>query len=333
MPGGSSKPRGAHRCKQPRGCRRVFLKSPSPSAAIAGTTNTMDKILIIDDKHSILESLDMFFAEKGYRVFTADCGAPGLALCRRHEPDVVILDIRLPDTHGITVLEQIQALDKPVKVIMMTAFQDMETTIQAMKLGAYDYHSQTAGCGQDRKGRRTGPVYDENRPGAASGCRNHPASQSRGHYRQERPAWARSSRPSACFRKTGHHVLIQGATGTGKELIARVIHRNSLYAREPFVTFDCSAVVETPPGKRTCSGTKKALLPVPPSPRRAKLHWPATERCFLTRSENYRGSCSASFSGFCSATPTTAWGATHPLTSRCRIIAATNRNLADRVNQ
>ena len=99
----------------------------------------MHKILIIDDKHSILESLDMFFTEKGYQVYTADTGATGMALFNRHEPDVVILDIRLPDTHGIALLEQIQALEKPAKVIMITAFQDMETTIQAMKLGAYDY--------------------------------------------------------------------------------------------------------------------------------------------------------------------------------------------------
>ena len=99
----------------------------------------MAKILIIDDKHAILESLEMFFAKRGFQVYTADCGAAGMALYTRHAPDVVILDIRLPDTHGISLLEQIQALEQPAKVIMITAFQDMETTIQAMKLGAYDY--------------------------------------------------------------------------------------------------------------------------------------------------------------------------------------------------
>ena len=65
----------------------------------------MDSILIIDDKHAILESLDMFFTEKGYRVFKAGSGAAGMALYRRHRPDVVILDIRLPDDHGISLLE------------------------------------------------------------------------------------------------------------------------------------------------------------------------------------------------------------------------------------
>ena len=64
----------------------------------------MDKILIIDDKDAILESLEMFFAEKGYRVYKADTGATGMELFKRHEPDVVILDIRLPDTHGIALL-------------------------------------------------------------------------------------------------------------------------------------------------------------------------------------------------------------------------------------
>ena len=129
----------------------------------------MDKILIIDDKHSILESLDMFFTEKGYQVYMADCAATGMALFNRHEPDVVILDIRLPDTHGIALLEQIQALEKPAKVIMITAFQDMETTIQAMKLGAYDYIHKPLDVDKVRAGRGAGLVHPENRPGDTAG--------------------------------------------------------------------------------------------------------------------------------------------------------------------
>ena len=204
----------------------------------------MDKILIIDDKHSILESVEMFFAEKGYRVYTADSGATGMMLYGRHEPDVVILDIRLPDTNGLTLLEQIQSFEKPSKVIMITAFQDMETTIAAMKLGAYDYIHKPLDVDKieqaveralytlkiDRETPQCSEITQPPNPEVIIG---------------------KSDRMSNIFKTIGllsqnrAPVLIHGETGTGKELIARVIHRNSLFAMEPFITFDCSAVVET----------------------------------------------------------------------------------------
>jgi two-component system, NtrC family, response regulator AtoC len=97
------------------------------------------KILVIDDEISILETLGMFFEEKGLAVLTADTGAGGMDLFLKERPQVVILDIRLPDTNGLDILKSMVQTDLPVKVIMITAFQDMETTILAMKTGAFDY--------------------------------------------------------------------------------------------------------------------------------------------------------------------------------------------------
>ena len=204
----------------------------------------MDKILIIDDKHSILESLEMFFAEKGYRVYKADTGAAGLALFNRHEPDVVILDIRLPDTHGIALLEQIQALEKPAKVIMITAFQDMETTIAAMKLGAYDYIHKPLDVDKVEQAVERA-LYtlkiDRETPLAAEITQPPNPEVIIGKSDPMRNIF----KTIGLLSQNRAPVLIQGETGTGKELIARVIHRNSLFAMEPFITFDCSAIVET----------------------------------------------------------------------------------------
>ena len=290
----------------------------------------MDKILIIDDKHAILESLEMFFAEKGYRVYTADCGATGMALYTRHEPDVVILDIRLPDTHGISLLEQIQTLEKPAKVIMITAFQDMETTIAAMKLGAYDYIHKPLDVDKielaveralytlkiDRETPQAAEITQPPNPEVIIG---------------------KSDRMRNIFKTIGllsqnrAPVLIQGETGTGKELIARVIHRNSLFAMEPFITFDCSAVVETLLESELFGHEKGAFTGATQS-KAGKIELAGNGTLFLDEIGELPLIMQRKFLGFLQRNEYDRVGGKHPLTSRCRIIAATNRNLAQMVN-
>src|SRR5208337_4684121 len=101
--------------------------------------NDQSKVLIIDDEASIRESVEMFLREKGLSVDTAGTGAEGMEAWLKYQPQVIILDIRLPDTSGLEVLKQITGLNSDVKVIMITAYHDMETTIEAMRNGAYDY--------------------------------------------------------------------------------------------------------------------------------------------------------------------------------------------------
>ncbi len=290
----------------------------------------MDKILIIDDKHAILESLEMFFAEKGYRVYTADCGATGMALYTRHEPDVVILDIRLPDTHGIALLEKIQALKKPTKVIMITAFQDMETTIAAMKLGAYDYIHKPLDVDKvelaveralytlkiDRETPQVAEITQPPNPEVIIG---------------------KSDRMRNIFKTIGllsqnrAPVLIQGETGTGKELIARVIHRNSLFAMEPFITFDCSAIVETLLESELFGHEKGAFTGATQS-KAGKIELAGNGTLFLDEIGELPLIMQRKFLGFLQRNEYDRVGGKYPLTSRCRIIAATNRNLAQMVN-
>ena len=99
----------------------------------------MPSILVIDDDASIVETLDLYLTEEGYKVSTALTGTEGLNNYIQDPSDVVILDIRLPDVDGFTVLEDLKEENENIKVIMITAFHDMETTINAMKSGAFDY--------------------------------------------------------------------------------------------------------------------------------------------------------------------------------------------------
>jgi DNA-binding NtrC family response regulator len=291
----------------------------------------MHKILIVDDKHAILESLDMFFVEKGYQVYTADCGATGMALYHRHEPDVVILDIRLPDTHGISLLEQIQALEKPAKVIMITAFQDMETTIQAMKLGAYDYiHKPLDVDKVERAVERA--VY------TLKIDRETPLVNKITQPPNPEVIIGKSDQMRNIFKTIGllsqnrAPVLIQGETGTGKELIARVIHRNSLFAMEPFITFDCAAVVETLLESELFGHERGAFTGATQS-KEGKIELAGNGTLFLDEIGDLPLTMQRKFLGFLQRNEYDRVGGKQPLRSRCRIVAATNRNLAEMVNK
>jgi DNA-binding NtrC family response regulator len=290
----------------------------------------MDKILIIDDKHSILESLEMFFAEKGYRVYKADSGATGITLYGRHEPDVVILDIRLPDTNGLSLLEQIQSFEKPAKVIMITAYQDMETTIAAMKLGAYDYIHKPLDVDKIEQAveRALYTLKIDRETPLVSEITQPPNSE---------VIIGKSDRMRSIFKTIGllsqnrAPVLIQGETGTGKELIARVIHRNSLFAMEPFITFDCSAVVETLL-ESELFGHEKGAFTGATQQKEGKIEMAGSGTLFLDEIGELPLIMQRKFLGFLQRNEYDRVGGKRPLTSRCRIIAATNRNLADMVN-
>jgi two-component system, NtrC family, response regulator AtoC len=97
------------------------------------------KLLIIDDEASVLESLEMFFSDNGYDVACAGTAREGIDKTLASRPDVIILDIRLPDKDGFQVLEELKRCKDATPVIMITAFHDMETTIKTVKLGAFEY--------------------------------------------------------------------------------------------------------------------------------------------------------------------------------------------------
>ena len=204
----------------------------------------MPKVLIIDDEVSILESLEMFLSEGGYTVRTAATAKAGKSLFKRFEPDVVVLDIRLPDSTGFDVLSWLNRSPKPPKVIMITAFHDMETAITSMKNGAFDYiHKPLDADEVETTIEKAVRAVQAEREVTVSGDQTDAV---------EEDVIIGKSKPILDVFKTigmlcrnDATALILGETGTGKELIARVIHKNSKNSNAPFITLDCSAVVET----------------------------------------------------------------------------------------
>jgi len=202
------------------------------------------KILIIDDERAIIESLEMYLTERGFRVDSAVTAVEGLRKSISFDPEVIMLDIRLPDMNGLDVLKKLRTLEKK-NVIIITAFHDMDTTIKAVKGGAFEYITK--------------PIDVEELERAV-----HRALKFSGHLRDSSlirvdPAVAyeegkiigKTRVMKEIFKAIGAlsenrvTILIEGETGTGKELIARAIHWNSSTRNEPLRIINCSAIVGT----------------------------------------------------------------------------------------
>jgi len=204
----------------------------------------MSKILVIDDDRSICETLELYLTEEGYEVVTAVTGTEGLNKFVEHAPDVVILDIRLPDVDGFTVLEDLREDDENVKVIMITAHHDMDSTINAMKSGAFDYIHKPVNVDElDMAIRKAVKSLEMEKK--IDGLLMEPS-----HHFKVGDIIGGGTEMREIFKMIGTvsqsrtTVLIQGESGTGKELIAKVIHNNTS-RDEPYIAVNCSAIVET----------------------------------------------------------------------------------------
>lgn len=289
----------------------------------------MRTILVVDDETPILESLEMFLGEKGYRVITAATGAEGEMKFRQHHPDVVMLDIRLPDKCGLEILKEMLEIANPPKVIMMTAFQDMETTIEAMKSGAYEYLNKPLDAGDiertvDRAFRMSWPAGNLEIPAEVPSPKG--------------VIIGKSLQMCDIFKTIGilcrnqATVLIQGETGTGKELVARTIHQNSSFSDEPMITLDCSAIVETLLESELFGHSKGAFTGAVET-KPGKIELAARGTLFLDEVTELPFFLQSKFLGFLERKEYMRVGGQRIHKSRCRIISATNQDMADLVRQ
>ena len=203
------------------------------------------KILIVDDEKLVRWSLRKKCEEWGYQVVEAEDGSGGLRLAHSESPDLVLLDVRLPDLNGVEVLQRVKDSGEAPAVIMITADPQLDDVKAAIKLGAYDFIGKPLNF--DELG-----VTIENALETAR-LRTEVASlrkEVRDQNGQEVVGVSSKITELMQFvRKVASSeattILIQGESGTGKDLIAKAIHYGSRRQNKPFVAVNCSAIPET----------------------------------------------------------------------------------------
>ena len=202
-------------------------------------------VLVVDDELLIRKSLGKVLRAKGYQVEVASSGAEGLEKVSEVRPQVMILDMRLPDTDGISVLRRVRQLDPLIQVILITAYGDVQSAVDAMKLGACDFLRKP--YEMDDIVLTVESAARTFRQASELDVRRRQAWQ---HYSDEEIVG--SSAPmrevrdliDKVLRSQATSVLITGESGTGKELVARAIHYRGDRAQAPLMEVNCSSFHE-----------------------------------------------------------------------------------------
>jgi two-component system nitrogen regulation response regulator NtrX len=200
-----------------------------------------DTILIVDDEPSIIQSLHGIFTDEGFEVMAADGGLKALDIIKETIPDIVLLDIWMPDIDGIETLRRVRQLYPSLQVIMISGHGTIETAVRATKLGAYDFIEKPLSL--EKVLLSVNNALNYNRLEAELDLfreRERQRYQISGHSK----ATTELKDQIKIVAPTDAWVLIVGENGTGKEIVAHTMHRLSKRNTKPFIEVNCAAIPE-----------------------------------------------------------------------------------------
>lgn len=202
------------------------------------------KLLVVDDEVDVVFSFRRLFEKSDYEILEANSGEQALAVTRMKRPDVIVMDIRMPGADGITTLREIKRIEPRTPIILMTAYSSTQSTIEAMKAGAFDYVLKPFEIEKIRSVIQSAMKVSQDMRQVVS---YQPLLSTEQH---EEEIIGHSDAMQGVYKLIGRlsnsdlPVLITGESGTGKELVARAIYHHSKRRQKPFLAVNCAAIPE-----------------------------------------------------------------------------------------
>ena len=283
----------------------------------------MQRVLVIDDNPAFRESVGLCLEARGFHVQTAGTAAEGLRAACEAPPGLILLDVRLSDGSGLSVMKALQRRAVASPVVVMTGFPSSDTAIDALRMGASDYLRKPFPPDAlvdlaRRFCRRPGGCLPERREAVTEAEADFLLGQSQAMLEVFKAIGRTAS--------TGAPVLIRGESGTGKELVARAIHRYSGRSG-PFVAVNCSAVVETL-AESELFGHERGAFTGAVERRRGRFEQATGGTLFLDEIGDASASVQAKLLRALDRGEFERVGGQETLHSQARVVAATNRDVA-----
>lgn len=288
-----------------------------------------ETICLIDDEPAILNTLSSILEDEGYQVLVAKSGLEALKIVRSEVPDLVILDIWMPEMDGLETLKRLRAQFPSILVVMMSGHGSIETAVKATKLGAYDYLEKPLDLEKVtilvRNALHQRKLEEENLTLRIQVER-------RFELVGSSPAMQRLREMIAMAAPANSRVLISGANGTGKELVARAIHLQSPRHNRSFVEINCAAIPETLI-ESELFGHEKGAFSGASSMKRGKFELADGGTLFLDEIGDMSLSTQAKVLRALQEQQFTRVGGTKLINVQVRVIAASNKDLAEEIGK
>lgn len=284
-------------------------------------------VLVVDDEVNIRNALVTILEKAGYRAQGADSAESALALMKESPSDLLITDVRMPGLGGISLVRQVKSLWPATEIVVITAYGSIETAVEAMRLGAYDF--LTKPIDRDRFSIVVQNALDRHRLAAENQDLRYQLEIRKRIETMigESEAMRRIHHLIAMVAKNDVTILIGGESGTGKELVARAIHQQSRRSNGPFITMNCGALPESLFESELFGYEKGAFSgAVGTKPGRFELADEGT--LFLDELGELPLKAQVDFLRVLETGEFRRLGGKNLITVNTRIIAATNRNLA-----
>ncbi|MCZ6676700.1 MAG: sigma-54 dependent transcriptional regulator [Candidatus Poribacteria bacterium] len=301
----------------------------------------MRNVLVIDDDKKICWAFEQFLTDEGYRPIIANNAEEGLRKIRSETPEVVLLDVRLPGMSGLDALKQIKAIQPDIIVIVMTAYDSVEITIQAMQMQAFDFISKPIDLDQVKTilDRAMQMQVERSKISHSETVRGEPSSADMASpaKSQEHRLIGKSAQMQGIYKLIGVMasntitVLIEGESGTGKELVARAIHRNSPRKANRFVPVNCGALPDELLESELFGYEAGAFTGASAKGKPGRFELADGGTLFLDEVGNMSPALQVKLQRALQEQEIERLGGTYPLKVDVRIMAATNQDLAEAV--